>query len=145
MEMTMETKPEPGTIAEEAVGQWLGSAPPDAVSEKAEMSLDETVRRLATSSGPQASISAKTAEAVGERVGDAYSDGPSITSRNLPLKKARPDGRQEGSEASGATNPVLATGRQVAQMVPYPSAEQTLVKVIAGFVLGYITAVLIRR
>src|SRR6266513_3869849 len=81
MEMTMETKPKPGTIAEEAVGQWLGSAPPDAVREKAEMSPDEAARRLAKSSGPRASTAEKTAESVGERDSSAYSDPSSRMQR----------------------------------------------------------------
>ena len=60
-------------IAEEAVGQRHGSAPPFAGT-KSEMSQEEAARRFAASSGAEASTPEKTAESIGERSGAAYSD-----------------------------------------------------------------------
>jgi hypothetical protein len=68
----------PGAITEQAVGQRHGSASPDAVKENADISQEELARRLAASSGAQASIPEKTAESVDERAGDAYSDPESV-------------------------------------------------------------------
>ena len=73
----MKSQPDPDRIAAEAVGQTHDSAPPDWVREKEQMSPEETARRNARSAGAHASISEKTAESVGERVGDAYSNSPS--------------------------------------------------------------------
>jgi len=67
----MKTQLDRDTIAEEAIGQRHGSAP-DYAPTKADMSQEAL--QLAPSSGAQASIPEKTAESVGERVGDAYSD-----------------------------------------------------------------------
>ena len=72
-EITMDRQSDRDRIAEEAVGQRHGSAPPYAEG-KAGMSQEEAARQLAPSSGAQASTPEKTAESVGERVGDAYSD-----------------------------------------------------------------------
>src|SRR5207253_131447 len=103
----METrKQDPDAIAEEAVGQRHGEPPPYAVNQKAEMSQEEMARRLSEPAGPRASIPEKTAEAVGERVGDAYADPGSA--RNLPGKIAR---RAGPHERSGAV-------RQVPELVP---------------------------
>ena len=46
------------------------------------LSQDESSRQFAASSGVEASIPEKTAEALGERVGDAYSD-PECLNFNL--------------------------------------------------------------
>jgi hypothetical protein len=73
----MKTQPDPDQIAAEAVGQIHGSAPPDFVKERERMSPEEIVRRNAKSAGSRASIAEKTAESVGERVADAYSNPPS--------------------------------------------------------------------
>jgi hypothetical protein len=43
----------------------MAGAPPDAVKENADISQEELARRLAASSGAQASIPEKTAESVG--------------------------------------------------------------------------------
>jgi len=142
MEIPMKNHPDRDTIAEEAVGQRHDSAPPDAVKEKEDFSQEEAVRRFAISSGSQASIPAKTAEAVGERVGDAYSDAGSVAQtrkRNLGLQTATP----AGSQAVGAANPVLAAGRQVTQVVSHQFGEQPFMMGVACFALGYLTAVLL--
>jgi hypothetical protein len=70
----MKSQPDPDQIAAEAVGQIHGSAPPDFVNERERMSPEEIARRNAKSAGSRASISEKSAESVGERVGDAYSN-----------------------------------------------------------------------
>jgi hypothetical protein len=123
----METrKQDPDAIAEEAVGQRHGDPPSYAVKKGPDMSQEEMARRLSQPAGPRASIPEKTAEAVGERVGDAYADPGSATARNLPGKIARLAGPRERSDAM----------RQVV-------GEQPLMMVAAGFALGYITALLL--
>jgi len=85
-------------------------------------------RQLSKSAGPQASVPEKTAEAVGERAGDAYADPGSAAARNLAGNIARlalPD------ERSGAVRQVLD--------------EQPFQMVAAGFALGYMTALLLHR
>jgi hypothetical protein len=120
----MEGKPDPDAIAEEAVGQRHGSAPPDAVKNP-EISQEEAARRLATPPGTQASISEKTAESVGERVGDAYSDPESAASQGRGVSHRV---RSMGSAGHAAS-------RQ--------SSEQWLAVLSAGFALGYLAAALI--
>ena len=74
METAMDDKkPDARTIAEEAVGEARGAPIPDAAKNKP--ATEEVIRQLATSAGPQAGMANKTAEAVGERAGDAYADG----------------------------------------------------------------------
>jgi hypothetical protein len=73
----MKTQFDRDRIAEEAIGQRHGSAP-DYAPTKADTSQEEAALQLAPSSGAQASIPEKTAESVGERVGDAYSDSARI-------------------------------------------------------------------
>jgi hypothetical protein len=133
---SMNSKPDPHEIAEEAVGQRLGSAPPEDVRQRQKMSVDETVRRLARSSGSQASIPAKTAESVGERVADAYADPGNVAGGNPPKRLAR-------SEPSGTTDPVVGTVRHATQRISHQLEEQPLMAVMGGFILGYMTALLL--
>jgi hypothetical protein len=106
-------------IAEEAVGQRHSSAPPDWVKERERMSSEDTVRQLAKSAGAQASTSDKTAESVGERRGDAYSD----STKSMPGKTAvRP-----------------------AALLSHWLDKQPLLTVLAGFGLGYLAGVLVYR
>jgi len=119
---------DPDAIAEEAVGQRHGDPPPYAVKEQADMSQEEMARQLSKPAGPQAGIPEKTAEAVGERVGDAYADPGSGAARNLPGKIAR---LALPHERSGAVRQVLD--------------EQPFLMVAAGFALGYMTALLLHR
>jgi hypothetical protein len=121
-------KQDPDAIAEEAVGQRHGDPPPYAVKEQPDMSQEEMARQLSKPAGPQASIPEKTAEAVGERVGDAYADPGSAAPRNLPRKIARLD---LPHERSGAVRQVLD--------------EQPFLMVAASFALGYMTALLLHR
>ena len=126
----MEGQPDRDRIAEEAVGQKHGSAPAYA-AKKAEMSQQEAAWQLALSSGAQASTPEKTAESVGERVGDAYADPARVAQhpkRNGGrLTATRPQNRDEN-------NRFLSVRRRV--------TEERFVTVIAGFALGYLTAVL---
>ncbi len=116
-------KPDPDAIAEEAVGQRHGDPPPYAVKQEPDISQEELARRLSKPAGPRASIPEKTAEAVGERVGNAYADPGSA--RNLPgiARLAGP------RERSGAVRQVFD--------------EQPFLMVAASFALGYITALML--
>jgi hypothetical protein len=69
-------------IAAEAVGERLGSPPPDAG--------EQAPRPAATSAGPQARVADKTAESVGERAGDAYADATPDEARERSLPSVRP-------------------------------------------------------
>lgn len=102
-------------IAEEAVGETRGSPTPDAAKDKP--ATEEVIRQLATSAGPQADIAAKTAESVGERVGDAYAttDEVKVGSRKVA--------RRAASQASRAP-------------------QQPFISVAAGFALGYAARVI---
>jgi len=111
-------KSDPRIIAEEAVGQARGSL--TSAASKAEMPTEDVIRRLAISAGPQADIATKTAESVGERVGDAYA----------------------------TTAEVKAGSRKVARTVASQASwavQQPFMTVAAGFALGYIAAVFIHR
>jgi ElaB/YqjD/DUF883 family membrane-anchored ribosome-binding protein len=111
-------KSDPRIIAEEAVGEARGSPTPDAA--KPEMPTEDVIRRLATSAGPQADIATRTAESVGERVGDAYATTDEVKAG--PRKVAR----RAASQASWA-------------------AQQPFTAVAGGFALGYAAALLIHR
>ncbi|MGB9648486.1 MAG: hypothetical protein WCB44_25755, partial [Stellaceae bacterium] len=89
-------------------------------------SQEEVARRLSKPAGPQASIPEKTAESIGERVGDAYADPGSTAPGNRPGKTARLAGPHERSTAV----------RQVL-------GEQPLLMVVASFALGYMTALVL--
>ena len=131
---------DPDAIAEEAVGQRHGDPPPYAAKAQPDVSPEEMAQRLAKPAGPRASIPEKTAEAVGERVGDAYADPGSAAARNLPGKNARFAGQYERSSANGAADPVLGAVRQVGQVLSHQLEEQPFMMMVAGFALGYITA-----
>ena len=140
----METRrQDPDAIAEEAVGQRRGDPPPYAAKENSDMSQEEMARRLSKPAGPRASMPEKTAEAVGERVGDAYADPGSAVARNRPgiiARLAGPYGRPSGN---GAPDPVLGAVRQVTRVVSRQFDEQPLLMVVGSFALGYMTALLL--
>jgi hypothetical protein len=115
----METQADRDAIADEAVGQRHESPPPEA-QKKDVLSAEEMGRRLAVASGAQASIPEKTAESLGERVADAYSD-PDLAHR--PISIAR-------GWAQGTSSPLEL---------------QPLLTLAAGFALGYFAAVLLHR
>src|SRR6266403_4384405 len=124
----MKTQLDRDTIAEEAIGQRHGSAP-DYAPTKADMSQEAL--QLAPSSGAQASIPEKTAESVGERVGDAYSD-PARIAQYPKGKVGRLTATAAGSHKRDENSRFLSMGR----------AQERFLTVVAGFVLGYVTAVL---
>jgi hypothetical protein len=136
-------KQDPDAIAEEAVGQRHEDPPPYAVKEQPEMSQEEMARRLSEPAGPRASIPEKTAEAVGERVGDAYADPGSAAARNRPAKIAHlagPHGRPSGN---GAADLQLGAVHRMTQVVSHQLDEQPFLVVAASFALGYMTALLL--
>lgn len=90
------------------------------------MSQEEVARRLSKPAGPQASIPEKTAESIGERVGDAYADPGGAAARNLPGKIAH---LALPHERSGAVRQMLD--------------EQPFLTVAASFALGYMTALML--
>ena len=137
-------KQDPDAIAEEAVGQRHGDPPPYAVKKKPDMSQEEIARRLSKPAGPRASIPEKTAEAVGERVGDAYADPHKAAARNRPGIIARFAGPYVRPAGNGAADPVLGTVRQVTQVVSRQFDEQPLLMVAASFALGYMTGLLLQ-
>jgi len=119
METAMDDKkPDARTIAAEEVGEARGAPIPDAA--KNNPATEEVISQLATSAGPEADIATKTAESVGERVGDAYATTDEVKAG--PRKVAR----RAASQASRA-------------------AQQPFTAVAAGFALGYAAALLIHR
>lgn len=124
-------KQDPDAIAEEAVGQRHGDPPPYAVKKQPDVSQEEMARRLSKPAGPRASIPERTAEAVGERVGDAYAD-PGSAARN------------ERFLGNGVADPVLGAVRQVAQLVSHQFGEQPIIMMAAVFALGYMTALMLQ-
>lgn len=116
----METQAKRDTIADEAVGQRHEGAPPEARQQDEAPSPEEMGRRLAASTGAQASIPERTAESIGERVADAYSD-PDLDRRPVTI------------------------GRGSAQRISTPFDLQHLLTLGIGFVLGYTVAILLHR
>src|SRR5438874_6066765 len=125
----MDMKPDVDRIAEEAVGARLGSGPPDEVRQRAGMAPEDIARRAARSAGPQASTAVKTAESVGERLGDAYSDAASDGAQKRMWNVGGPAGTRAGSGAGGAANPVVAAGRQAAQILSHQFDEPLMMMV----------------
>jgi hypothetical protein len=125
-EIAMEQKADRDRMAEEAVGQRHGSAPPFAAT-KSDMSQEEAARRFAASSGAEATTPERTAESTGERVGDAYSDPRSVarySARNVGQQIAPQGGSYEGFSSNRFD-------------------QERFLTVVAAFALGYLTAVLL--
>lgn len=119
----MEKQGDRDRIAEEAVGQRHGSPPPFAGT-KLDMSQEEA-RQFAASSGAEASTPEKTAESMGERVGDAYSD---------PEGVARYSTRKAGHQKAARSESYKGFGRN-------GSDQERFLTVAASFALGYLAAV----
>jgi hypothetical protein len=111
-------------IAAEAVGERLGSPPPD--------TGEQAPRPAATSAGPQARVADKTAESVGERAGDAYADATTDEARERSRRVVRHGAPEAGSRTGGA-------------VLSRPFDQQTFVTVLAAFALGYAAALLIHH
>jgi hypothetical protein len=127
-------------IAEEAVGERLGSPPPDEAKKRAARSPEEAVRQIAMSAGSQASRATRTAESIGERVEDAYADGVGQSSARLTSTTVA----RLASQATDGISNMLAAGGRVTQTVSRQFAEQPLMPVVVGFVLGYVTGLAVR-
>jgi len=132
-EIAMERQPDRDAIAEEAVGQKHGSAPPYAAKHP-EISQEEAARKLAKSSGAQASTPEKTAESVGERVGDAYSD-PQSRGQDWQRKSSSFAAPREGSP----------TRRGAAESLSHQLYDARFATVVASFALGYAVAMWLHK
>ena len=113
-------RPDPKAIADEAVGETRDRPTPDARNEKVETPTEDVIRRHAMSEGAQADIATKTAESVGERVGDAYATTDEVK--------------------AGPRNVVRRAASQAGHTV-----QQPFLAIAAGFALGYAAALLIHR
>jgi hypothetical protein len=105
-------------ITDEAIGERPASAIPEAARDRVPES------RPATSAGPRASVATRTAEAMGERVGDAYAypDATADEVQNLSRRLFR---RTSTRDASDFAQPLMFAA--------------------AGFAVGYMAALLIHR
>ena len=135
----MERQPDRDRIAEEAVGQWHETAPPYAGT-KPDISQEEAARRFAAGSGAEASIPEKTAESIGERVGDAYSD-PEDVARHSPRKGRQSAARGESYTDVGS-NRFLSAPVEAAKAVSRQLYQDRFLTVVASFALGYLAAAL---
>jgi hypothetical protein len=106
------------SIADEAVGQRPESAIPQAAKDRVPEG------RPANAAGPHASLATKTAEALGETVGDAYAypdaTADEVRHRSRASLRRRPTGNGSGS------------------------APQLMIAA-AGFAIGYMAALLVHR
>lgn len=122
-------------IADEAVGQRDEGAPPHAQNAAA-ASGEDSSRRFAASSGVASSIPEKTAESLGERIGDAYSDPERGPRYSLP-KIDQQSAARGGSNRDIGTNRFLSASGKAAS-----SDAERLLTMVASFALGYLAAVL---
>jgi len=84
----MATESERGNLANEAVGQRDAIDTPDAVKRKTAVGVSEpATQERAKSTPPDASISMKTAEAIGEQATGAYAH-PNATSEEVHARSA---------------------------------------------------------
>jgi len=113
-EIGMERQANRDAIADEAIGQRHGSNPPEARRESDKPALDE-VARMSKSTGVDASIPEKTAESLGERIADAYSD-PDLTKHPVWI------------------------GRRAAEGISSRFEFERLMTLVTGFALGYLAA-----
>jgi len=111
-------------IAAEAVGERLGSPPPD--------TSEQTPRPAAASAGPRARVADKTAESLGERSGDAYADATTNEARERSRRVFPRAATEIGSQTGGAA-------------LSQSFDQQIFVTVLAAFALGYAAALLIHR
>lgn len=105
-------------IADEAVGQRPESAIPDVARDR----VPEV--RPAMSAGPNASVAARTAEAVGETVPDAYAY-PDATAEQVKNRSRQLVRRGSMRDGSGVAQPLMIAA--------------------AGFAVGYAAALMIHH
>lgn len=136
----MDKQAERDRIAEEAVGQRHGNTPAFAGT-KSGMSQEDATRRFAESSGAEASIPEKTAESIGERVGDAYSDPESVA--RYPARKVGQQIAARGESHKGFDSDRSFCAPVVpAKGVSRQFDQKWFLTVVASFALGYLAAVL---
>ena len=138
----MKSKPDPSEIAADAIGERLGSEPPEEVRERGQLSMEDAAWRFAKSSGTGANIPEKTAESVGERIGTAYADPANVTAGSWRAGTTRGTGTQFRSERRGMAQPAGAAS-QMAEFVSHRLDEQPILTVMASFILGYMAALLL--
>jgi hypothetical protein len=139
-EIAMESQADRDRIAEEAVGQRHESAPPYAGT-KPDMSKEEAARKFAAASGAEASSPEKTAESIGERIGDAYSD-PESVARHSPRKVGQQIAARGESHKDVGSNHFLSAPVEAAKAVSRQFDQERFLTVVASFALGYLAAVL---
>jgi hypothetical protein len=105
-------------IADEAVGQRPESAIPEAAKDRVPEG------RPATSAGPNAAVATKTAEALGETVGNAYAYPEATAEEVRNRSRAHVRRRSTGNGSDYAQQLMIAA---------------------AGFAIGYVAALLIHR
>lgn len=119
----------PQAIADEAVGQ--ARERPETGTAKENVSPQEALSRNAPAPGPQAPISEKSAAAVGERSGEAYSDPREFRAPRGADSANRDGGTPFASQPSGGLLDQI-TGERLAMMA-------------AAFAAGYVAALAFHR
>jgi hypothetical protein len=123
----------------EAVGQRHESAPPYAGT-RPDMSHEEAVRKFAAASGAEASPPEKTAESIGERIGDAYSD-PESVARHSPRKVGQQIAARGESHKDVGSNRLLSAPVEAAKAVSRQFDQERFLTVVVSFALGYLAAI----
>jgi hypothetical protein len=119
METSMDDrKPDSQAIAKESVGETRDK--PTAEAATGEIPTEDVLRLRAMSAGPQADLAMRTAESVGERVGDAYATTAEVKAGSQHLPR-----RAEIHESHTAQQPFMIAA--------------------VGFAFGYAAALLIHR
>ena len=134
----MERQTDRDRIAEEAVGQRHENAPPYAGTQP-DISQEEAARRFAAASGAGAGIPEKTAESIGERVGDAYSD-PEGVARHSPRKIGQQIAARSEPYTDVGSSRLLLAPVEAAKAVSRQLHRERLLTMVASFALGYLAA-----
>lgn len=137
----MENQPDRDTIVDEAVGQTHATPPPESVTEREHLSLEEAARRNAPAPGAQASMLETTAASIGERAGGAYAD-PGSSGQTQQGKAGQPVAGK--SDWNAMANCALSAGRELVQSLSDQFSDQRYTGLIAAFGLGFIAATMLR-
>ena len=92
--------------------------------------------------GLRRALRRKPPSSVGERVGDAYSD-PQGVEQHPKSNTGRLTATGAASHNNGESNRFLSVGRKVTENLSRPLFEERFLRVVGGFALGYLTAVLL--